>query len=143
MNRFGLVRRDFFDDFDKSLNDFFTPQLKRLEPVQMVEKEKFFQINVDLPGVKREDVDIEVNEDILTVHAERKNEFDTEGVYEKSYREFKRSFRIPKNVSQDGLEASLEDGVLRLTLPKASISASPRKIEIGVPNHNQTVDKAS
>jgi len=129
MTRFGLMTRDLFDDWDKNFGEMFTA--KNHNPVHVFEKENYFQINVDLPGVTKDDVNLNVENDILTIEAERKFEKEYEDHYQKGYGKFQRSFKLPKNINQDELEAAMDHGVLKLLLPKVSAKANSRKIEIG------------
>ena len=92
-----------------------------------------FSIDIDMPGVKLEDVGIEVHEGVLNVTGQRKLAKDEarEGYrrVERSFGTFARSFRLPKHVNDGEITAKMVDGVLTLTLPKSE-AAQPRKIEI-------------
>ena len=90
-------------------------------------------LSAELPGISREDVQISIENSVLTISGERKFEKDTkEENYhriERSYGAFSRSFTLPSNVKTDQVAASFKDGVLTIALPKAD-EAKPRKIEI-------------
>ncbi len=103
-------------------------------PAEILESDEHFMMTMDLPGMSKEDIKIEVQDKNLVVSGERKRSVDAEGKYrfqryEKSYGFFKRSFVLPASVQTDRIEARYENGVLELYLPKAA-SAQPRKIEI-------------
>lgn len=86
----------------------------------------------ELPGVKSEDLDIAVMGNELTIKGKRPEQAAEEAAYHRRERgagEFSRVLRLPVEVSAEGVQAALHDGVLSLTLPKAP-SARPRKIEV-------------
>ena len=89
------------------------------------DKDSYFA-RFELPGVKKEDVKVELNNNVLTVSAEKK-EKTAEG--EQSY-SLSRSVSVPDGVNGEAIGAKLEDGVLTVTLPKAE-HRKPRAIEIG------------
>lgn len=100
---------------------------------EIVENENHYLLSVDLPGIRKEDIKIELNDRTLSVSGERRREqkADDDKIqrYEKSYGFFKRSFALPQTVSTDKIEAQYENGVLELYLPKAELAQS-KKIEI-------------
>tara|TARA_R110002167_G_scaffold11308_6_gene50135 strand:- start:558 stop:983 length:426 start_codon:yes stop_codon:yes gene_type:complete len=90
--------------------------------VNIKENEKDFALELAVPGRKKEDFKIEVDNDLLTVSSElsaedvEKNETYTRREF--TYNAFKRSFTLPKSIATDHIEAKYEDGILRFTLPK-------------------------
>jgi len=90
--------------------------------VDVSETEKEFLIKADIPEVKKEDVKVTVNEDILVIQGERKQEKEEKGKkfhkIERSYGSFVRSFTLPDNVAEDKIAAEFKEGVLSLHLPK-------------------------
>jgi HSP20 family protein len=103
-------------------------------PAEILEADEHFMMTMDLPGMNKDDIKIEVQDKNLVISGERKRTMDAENKYrfqryEKSYGFFKRSFVLPASVQTDLIEARYENGVLELYLPKAA-SAQPRKIEI-------------
>ena len=114
----GFVNRFFNDQQLKTTSD----DLKFLPNVDVIEKENAFELQVALPGLKKQDVELEVADSVLTLKGERKlkNEKE-EGRYysfETQYGSFKRSFKLPKNVDQTKVDASFEDGILKINLLK-------------------------
>lgn len=100
---------------------------------ELMEEESRYILSIDLPGMKKDDIKIEVADSTLVISGERKHDkrMDANQVhrYEKPYGAFKRSFVLPSTVKADGIEARYEDGVLELYLPKTEV-ATARKIEI-------------
>ncbi|QBZ84066.1 Spore protein SP21 [Hydrogenovibrio crunogenus] len=92
-----------------------------------------YHIEVDLPGVKKEDIHVEVKENRLTISGERKvkEEVKEEDYHrvESSYGKFERSFTLPDNVDAENVDASTNDGVLEVVLPKKERGTS-KKIEV-------------
>ncbi len=103
--------------------------------VEMYEKDNNFVIKAELPGVKKEDVDISVTGDTLTIKGERKSskEVKKEDYHrcESRYGSFTRSIMLPASVDADKVEASYENGILEIQVPKAK-EAMPTKVEIKV-----------
>lgn len=94
-----------------------------------------YHIDVDLPGVKKEDVEVSVDKNILTIKGERsfKNESQEKDYYrvESSYGKFSRSFSLPEQVDVENIRAASEDGVLEVIIPKLEVTKdSVKKIEI-------------
>ncbi len=92
-------------------------------------------IEAELPGMKEEDVDVELRDGILTIKGEKKIEEekkeDDYHITERRYGSFQRSFRVPDNVDQEKIEASMEKGVLHLKLPKmVEAKTQSRKISV-------------
>jgi HSP20 family protein len=92
-------------------------------------------IHAELPGMKKEDIDIRVENNVLTLRGkrERKEEVKEEGYFrsERAYGSFSRSFSLPTSVDVKKIVAEYKDGVLSLTLPKAE-EAKPRQIDIKI-----------
>ena len=92
--------------------------------VNIKETDTVFRIELAAPGKKKEDFNVEVDHNVLTISSEERsetNEKDNEGKYtrkEFSYNSFRRSFTLPETVNLDTINASYEDGVLHVTLPK-------------------------
>lgn len=108
--------------------EWFSPQ------VDVEENDDAYLLSVDLPGVKKDDVRVDLADDVLTISGERKREEeqkDRDGVhrYERMYGKFQRRFTLPSTIDVDKVEANMEDGVLRIALPKSE-SAKPRAIQV-------------
>jgi HSP20 family protein len=103
--------------------------------VDIVEQQDAYVVKVELPGVNKDDVKITMENDILTVRGEKKQENETtKGSHhriERSYGAFQRSFTLPTTVKADKIEASFKDGILNVTLPKSE-EAKAKLIEVKV-----------
>lgn len=103
--------------------------------VDLVEKGDAFIANVELPGVSKDDVKITLQENILTIRGEKREEKETKDSnyhrLERNYGSFQRSFSLPSMVKADAVEAAYNDGILTITLPKAE-EAKRKQIEVKV-----------
>jgi len=99
----------------------------------MTETEDAFHLAVDLPGMKKEDVHIRMEDSRLVISGERteqKKEEDRNRVrMERSFGSFYRSIRLPKSIKEEGIRARFRNGVLSVELPKTEVS-KPKHIEI-------------
>jgi HSP20 family protein len=97
------------------------------------ETENAYRVTMPMPGVKAEDIDINLHDGVLTIGGEIKEEKREEKgkmlVQERRYGRFSRSVRFPMSVNPDSVEAEYKDGTLKLTVAKAA-EAQPRKIAI-------------
>jgi len=118
---------DLLNDTGLEKDNHFLPQ------VDISETEKEFEIQLAMPGMKKDDFKIEINEDNLIISGERKFNKEEKGKkfhkVETSFGTFSRSFVLPKNIDQDKIKASYEEGILSLVLPKNE-KTSDRKIKI-------------
>jgi HSP20 family protein len=93
-----------------------------------------YHIEVELPGVKKENVDIQVDGNVLTISGERnvRSEVKDEDYHkvESRYGLFSRSFTLPEKVDVSNIEAKFTDGILEVAIPKLKIDTSSKKIEI-------------
>lgn len=99
-------------------------------PASLGEEEGRWCVEVDLPGVKQEDIDITLEKNTLRITAERKGPEDRKYWHqERAYGRFERLFTLPETVNPESIEAELREGVLYLTLAKRPES-QPRKISV-------------
>ena len=106
----------------------------RLAPaVDVSEDEKGYSVTVELPGVRRDDVSVEVHDHVLSIRGEKKSEReekkDKTHWVERTYGSFSRSFTLPPSAVTDELKATFKDGVLAIEIPKKE-EAKPRQIAI-------------
>jgi HSP20 family protein len=113
---------NFFDD------DFFPVVSNRsssMPSVNIREDEKNYVLELAVPGIDKNNLKIDINEDVLTISSESKNETEEnkDGYKRKefSYSSFCRSFYIPENVDREKIEASYKDGILSVGLPKQEV----------------------
>lgn len=105
----------------------------RQPPMNLAETESNYEVTVDLPGLKADDVRVEFREGQLIISGERKSEPETAGKkfhrVERSYGSFRRTITLPGDVDEDRIDAEFHDGVLLVTLPK-SIEQKGRQIHV-------------
>ena len=103
-------------------------------PLDVVENEDGYTVKASIPGVKSEDLDITLDKGMLTIRGELKNESETQqGQYhlrELRFGMFTRTISLPTSVRPDDIQASCEDGILTLTMPKAE-EVKPKRIQVG------------
>lgn len=127
---------DLFNEFFKQFEQEEAKEVFDFTPsVNTREGEDAYYIDVDLPGVKKEDVEINVDENLLTIKGKRetKEEVEKEDYYriESAYGTFSRSFTLPEKVDVEKIEAKSDDGVLEIVIPKLKvIKESTKKIQI-------------
>ena len=124
---FQRIVTQFFADADAPLQGSFAPAL------DVEETEDNFTLHVEVPGVSPEDVDVSIEESVLTVAGSR-NFYENKSAdgfrrVERSFGTFRRSVRLPDRVDPDGVTAAYKDGLLTVTVPKAE-SAKPRRIAV-------------
>jgi len=145
---FGGIRRrgDVFgeltrmqEEMNRFFDDFFGEQRRGLAEgawlpaVDVSETDSELVVRAELPGMSHEDIEINVQDNILTLKGEKKQEKKEEKEnfhrLERSYGSFSRSFSLPTGVKPDDIKATFKDGVLQVTMPKAE-EAKAKKIAI-------------
>ena len=131
-NEMNRVFNSFFDTPTPANGTTFRRWIPAMD---LVETESSYVLKADLPGLSQSDVNIEVDDNVLTVSGERKAEHEDRkaGYYrvERSYGSFRRSLTLPEGVDADAVKATFENGVLEVTVPKPAQQA-PRKVQIAV-----------
>ena len=126
------------DRLNRTLNQPHTPRTEDsfgawAPPVDIFEHHDDLVIRAEIPGVKKEDIDVRIENGVLTLHGERKQETELkeENAYrmERIYGTFTRGFTLPTTVDASKVRATCKDGVLEVTVPKAE-TAKPKKVEI-------------
>ncbi len=124
---------EFFNNFDRneSREDVFdfTPA------VNTREGKEAYHVDIDLPGISKEDVDISVDKNVLTISGKRetRDEVKEEDYYriESHYGSFSRSFTLPEKVDVENIRAASDNGVLEIIIPKLQVEVeTTKKIEI-------------
>ncbi len=140
-----LVRLDLFQQLvamsnrlNRTINDPYSPGTEDsfgawAPPVDIFEKHDQLVIRAEIPGVRKEDMDVRIENGVLILQGERKQETEVkeENAYrmERVYGTFTRSFALPTTVDAAKVTATCKDGVLEVTVPKAE-TAKPKQIEI-------------
>lgn len=137
----NLVRRNtgLFDELFNDITSGFFVRPLHGEPlpsasqikIDVQENANGFEVNAEIPGVNKEDIDISVDGAVVTISAEvaQQDSQEAEGKVLRSERYFgsvSRSFQLPTDVDTDACEAAYENGVLKLTLPKLQGSAAKK-----------------
>lgn len=153
-NPFQMMRR-FTKDMERLFEDFqefrfpnflrtdfepFRVEFANVEWVPQIEvlhNDGQFLVRADLPGLTKDDVNVEVTNDVLTISGERKEEKEEkrEGFYrsERSYGSFYRQIPLPETVKAEDAAATFRNGVLEITMPAQKAETSSRKLEINGP----------
>ena len=143
----SIVRFDPFRDitsFRDDINRLFTRSFGEeglagtrtwAPAVDVFETKDAVVLKAELPGLTADDVDVEIDDNVLTVSGERTfTDTVEEGRFyrlERSYGKFSRSLTLPQGIKADAVSAAFADGVLEVTVPKAE-EVKPRKVTIGV-----------
>ncbi|MFM6927799.1 MAG: Hsp20/alpha crystallin family protein [Bdellovibrio sp.] len=142
-NRFANPFRElsrYHDRMDRLMNELVGARseegamgLDFAPSCEISEEDRHFLLKVDLPGVKKENVKVEVDGDRLTIRAERKEEKEEKSkrrhLSEISYGSYVRSFTLPQAIDEKKVDAKFEDGVLLVTVPKSE-AAKAKQISI-------------
>ena len=128
-----FLENDFIDFSNRNFSDTNTT----LPAVNVKEKKDGFEIEMSAPGLKKEDFNVELNNNVLTISCEKKEEEETkdeDGRYtrrEFMYQSFSRSFNLPDTIDPEKIDAKYEDGILKLIVPKVEkVLPNSKRIEI-------------
>ena len=125
--RFSDIMDEFFNDAVNARRDSFVPS------IDVSETENQFMITAELPGMKKEDINISLENGRLSISGERSFENEEKGKtyhrVETQYGSFNRSFQLPDNVSEESITATYEDGLLNITIDKSEDKVK-KQIEI-------------
>jgi HSP20 family protein len=136
-NAFMSLQREIdrlFDDFTRGFPTFSTGGVAELLPnLDVTETDKQIEITAELPGLEEKDVQVNLADNVLTIRGEKKAEKEekdkTYRLVERSYGSFVRSFELPEGVNADAIKASIDKGVLKVTVPKPA-PAQVKKIDV-------------
>lgn len=138
MNNLRLLDPNFGDSFENAVRRFFSPtpfeadapQLKMR--IDVTENDKAYTVKADIPGVKKDDINVRVEGNLVSIEAESMDEKETKGNgdkvlrTERCYGSISRSFSLAQDVDAAKVQARYADGVLTLELPKAATTDSRR-----------------
>jgi|Wag4MinimDraft_11_1082651.scaffolds.fasta_scaffold00982_6 HSP20 family protein len=112
---------DFFEEFEKMMNGYEKDTFGKMN-LDVYETDEAAFIEAELPGVKKEDININVEDGVLTISAEKNVEEEQKGrkYYTKEIRHgsFKRSFEIPEYLNDEEIKAKFNDGILKIEIPR-------------------------
>lgn len=130
------LRREVDRVFREAFRELWGEEAPRragwVPPVDICETDSEVVVTVELPGLNKDDVQIELSDDVLTIKGKRQREQregETYHLIERGYGEFERRFSLGVPIDRDRVEANFKDGVLTITLPKAE-EVRPRRVEI-------------
>ena len=138
-----IVKYNNNNVFPSLMNEFFNEDFRMnlinrnhsIPSVNSVENNESFEIDLAVPGMKKDDFTIELNDKVLVISSENTNsvENDNMRLNEFNYSSFQRSFRVPESVELDKIKANYKNGILKIKLPKKkdSITKPNRLIDIG------------
>jgi HSP20 family protein len=133
----------FQDEMNRLFNEFFASTPDRGETgvfpwnplVDIAETKDDIVVKAEIPGMKKDDIKIVIQDNILTLKGERQEEKQEKDKryhrVERSYGSFERSFSLPVSVKVDKVKADYKDGVLTITLPKAE-EAKPKEVSVNI-----------
>ena len=131
---FRALLSDFLETNDFSKDNYWNKEW--IPAVNVSENDKNYNIEVAAPGMKKEDFKVKVENGVINISAERKEEKEEKKKnytrQEYNYNSFSRSFTLPDDVKEDDIKAHYEDGILKLTIARKAIAVSKAKeIAIG------------
>ena len=122
-----------FDDFTRGWPSIRMPNAELTPRMDIAETEKEIEITAELPGLDEKDVQVNIADNVLTIKGEKKAETEQKDKnyhrIERSYGSFYRALDLPAGVNADTIKASLNNGVLKVTVPKPA-AAQAKKIEV-------------
>lgn len=124
-----LMRPYFPTDFSTDLSEW---RVFHYAPLDLIDEGDHYRVQVELPGLSKEDVDVTLNNESLSIHGERKEEEGKTFLHRERLYLFKRSVTFPDEVDPNSVEASMQNGVLELKIRKKERRPEqvPRKIDI-------------
>lgn len=121
----NLLERFFEDDSRLDTSEYWVPRANTKE------NEKEYVVELLMPGIKKENISINLEKEVLTIVAENKKEHEEKYSFREFGGNYKRSFTLPEDVNADSISASYADGILKVTLPKVEKAPEiSRQIEI-------------
>ncbi|MBK6265745.1 Hsp20/alpha crystallin family protein [Marivirga sp. S37H4] len=134
----NVANRSFSNFLDRFFNESFVNANKEMESfnpqVDVAEGKKEFELSVAVPGMKKSDFNIDMSDGKITISGERKFENEKDGKnyhsVETKYGAFSRTFYLPDNILEDKVEASYQDGILKVIIPKDEKKELKKTIQI-------------
>lgn len=139
------MNRLFSTFFDSTTPGNGSNARRFIPAMDLVESDSEFVLKADLPGLGEGDVNVELDDNVLTISGERKSEHEQrkDSYYrvERSFGHFSRSLTLPEGVSADGIQASFDNGVLEVHIQKPE-QRKPQKVAISVGHEPKTIEGA-
>ena len=137
MRHFSVVKPlSIFDNLDRDIDRFLSPdaQIARSwKPISRVkEEERYFHLTLDIPGVDKEHLKVEIKDSVLNISGEREDHFVKDNNDVKAALRFEQRFSLPKGIDQDEIEVHQKDGVLDVVIPKSKKQNESKSIEVKV-----------
>jgi len=141
MSNLRVLDPTFTDSFESAMRRFFSPSVLETETpalkmrIDVSEKDDAYQVKADIPGVKKEDINVRIDGNVVQIDAEINREKETKGNGDKVLRSerywgnISRTFSLAQDVDDSKVQAKYADGVLSLELPK-KVSAASKKIAV-------------
>jgi HSP20 family protein len=139
-NNEDQLSNDWFPTFERMIDRFFgdrgfdfgaQSEFARRPMANVKETDKAYILSAEIPGIPKEDIEISVNGNLLTIraeHSEEKDEGEQQG-YRRQYRSFRQSFTLPSTVDSSQVEACCDNGLLEVWIPKTE-RAQAKKVEV-------------
>jgi HSP20 family protein len=124
-----------FDEFTGGFREGDEGMARLVPAADLIENKDNFVVTAELPGIRKEDIKVTVQNNMLIISGEKKKETENKGDtwhrVERSYGSFNRTFDLPALIDANKINAEFKDGILRVHLPKVE-EAKPKEIAIGV-----------
>ena len=128
-----IIPKSYSEMLDNFFNDAVTTGVKAngfVPRVDVAELDKTYEIQVSLPGLKKDEVNIELEDSVLTISGERKTEKEESNkkyhLVETRFGSFSRSFTLPRNINRESIKASMKDGILNIEIEKDAEAVSKK-----------------
>jgi len=130
-----LTNRFLISDLFDLDDDFFAAGIV-IPPANIIENHNHYKLDLSVPGMKRDDFKVDVQDGILTISSEKKEESNEDDKNyrrkEFSYSSFSRSFTLSDNIDENNINAKYDNGMLQITIPKKEVTVSKPKKEISI-----------
>jgi HSP20 family protein len=134
LNTFGDMMDSFFRESLPTSYRTWSPSM-RMPAMDLIDKDDHYLLKIEVPGFKKDEIDISMEENVLTLKGETKSEKEEkkENYYHKEISQgcFVRSVRLPAEIKKDDIKATLTEGILHVEIPKVEVKL-PEKIKVEV-----------
>jgi HSP20 family protein len=120
----------FFDDDFFALPAIWNENGIRNPLHDIIENEKEYVVELALAGVKKEDISLKIDDNVLSITAERKENEQKYNTKQTFYGKYQKSFTLPESINTENIQAAFENGILKLNIPKLEVTPKVKQIEI-------------